>query len=94
MSRHCDRVTLIVPSCVRVGFGDLPAAFATRCTSCPDLPGFDGCQTAAQVEGDLARNERTRFITPITVQPTPAVNEKGRLGFEATLKLPRLDSNQ
>ena len=46
------------------------------------------------MEGDLARNERTRFITPITVQPTPAVNEKGRLGFEATLKLPRLDSNQ
>ena len=67
MSRHCDRVTLIVPSCVRVGFGDLPAAFATRCTSCPDFPGLDGCQTATQVEGDLARNERTRSITPNTV---------------------------
>jgi hypothetical protein len=67
MSRHCDRVTLIDPSCVRVGFGDLPVAFATRCPSCPDFPGFIGYETAAQMEGDFAEDEHTRSITPNTV---------------------------
>ena len=33
-------------------------------------------------------------LLPITVRPTPAVNEKARLDFEAGLELPRLDSNQ